>query len=465
MTTISLREVGPAAAAGVSVAILYSALSLALFWRMRAGIDLAIFGQAVKRYAEWKLPWSEMKAVGGFNLLGDHFSPIIALAAPIYAAVPHVWILLVIQAALIGLTTFLIAYAATRWLGVWPGVAIGLVYGLAWGTQGLALFDFHEVAFALPLLAMAYIAIVRERFSSALWWAMPLMLVKEDSVFLILGIALVLAARRQYRLAAVATAYAIVSFALIVGVIIPAIGYYGRYTYWGSSAVAGGNPLVHAFQNLTDSFTSGAAPILLLVLLLPSLGLVLRSPLVLGVLPALGARLTAPEPNYWGLWFHYNGTISVILAVALIDALRRNPGRRASTGTLVALSLAITLCLTFWAPIGRQLTALGQDCGDCNTIAKVLGLVPDGARVIAADRAAPYLVDRTTVFGIHQEFRDSTGEPVPFDYVVVDKVNDQDWQEAWFNAQRGEVDYELLGEAVNLVVPEPYDIAVLTPRR
>ncbi|WP_181069063.1 hypothetical protein [Rathayibacter sp. AY1C5] len=50
--------------------------------------------------------------------------------------------------------------------------------------------------------------------------------------------------------------------------------------------------------------------------------------------------------------------------------------------------------------------------------------VPDGARVIAADRAAPYLVDGANVYGIHQDFVDSTGAPVLPDYIVVDKIRD-----------------------------------------
>ncbi|MDQ1128073.1 DUF2079 domain-containing protein [Microbacterium sp. SORGH_AS_0888] len=77
---------------------MYSGVSMHRFWNMEAGVDLAIFTQAAQRYAQFEWPWSEIKAAWGFNLLGDHFSPILAVLGPIYAMVPHAWVLLIVQA-------------------------------------------------------------------------------------------------------------------------------------------------------------------------------------------------------------------------------------------------------------------------------------------------------------------------------------------------------------------------------
>jgi uncharacterized membrane protein len=43
--------------------------------------------------------------------------------------------------------------AAGRALGRGKGLAVGVAYGLSWGLQRAVDFDFHEVAFAVPLLA------------------------------------------------------------------------------------------------------------------------------------------------------------------------------------------------------------------------------------------------------------------------------------------------------------------------
>ena len=300
-------------------------------------------------------------------------------------------------------------------------------------------------------------------------WALPLMLVKEDSVFLLLGLALVLLARRRVKLAALVSAYAIATFALIVGVIIPRMSYYGRYTYWGSSAAGdGGSFVVRAFDDLVRSFTSGQAPQLLAVLLIPTAGLALRSPLVLGIVPPLLSRFTSPDPAYWGPGNHYNATITVVVVVALADACAR-VDRRRLTRRMLPAGLAAAIALSFWGPIGVLVTALRYNrCAGCTwDITKVLLHIPDGARVTAADYAASYLVDRTTVIGLHESIVDSTGRPVLPDYIVVDRIHDQGWQAALGNAQFEGTDYHEVGEAVRLQQPglKDYDFIVIGPGR
>jgi uncharacterized membrane protein len=461
----ALRSAGPQLLLAAATFGLYVALSLARYRHMDAGVDLAIFGQAVEKYAHWQLPWSDIKAVSGFNLLGDHFSPVVALAAPAYWLVPHVWVLLVVQAGLIALTTFLVARVVARRIGQGAGLLIGAIYALAWGTQWLALFDFHEVAFALPLVALCYLRLLEGRDRSAVLWALPLMLVKEDSVFLLLGLALVLLARHRFRLAAMTSASAVGTFALIVGVIIPRISYYGRYTYWSSSA-AGGNFVFRSLTDLVHAFGSGQAPRLLAVLLLPTLGLALRSPLMLGVIPPLLSRWTSPDATYWGAEYHYNATITVITVIALADAITRMD-RQHLARRLLAGCLGTAVVMSFWAQTGRVVTQLqGQRCGDCEEhITTVLGHVPDGARVTAADGIASYLVDRTTVIGLHEHFVDSTGRPVDPDYIVVEDPHTQGWQTDWFTSQAPQLDYHLLGEAVRLQQPglRDYDVGVFAP--
>jgi uncharacterized membrane protein len=207
----------PSSVIGLGVFVVYAATSLVRFARMYAGIDLAIFTQAVQQYAQGHLPWSYLKAAGGFDLLGDHFSPVVALLAPFYRLWPDARVLLVAQAALVGLGAAIVTRFAVRVLGTRIGAAIGAGFVLAWGIQAMALFDFHEVAFAVPLLALSLAELVRGREVRAIGWALPLMLVKEDSVFLVLGIALYLAARRRWWPAVGVAGFAVGAFALIVG--------------------------------------------------------------------------------------------------------------------------------------------------------------------------------------------------------------------------------------------------------
>jgi Predicted membrane protein (DUF2079) len=53
-------------------------------------------------------------------------------------------------------------------------------------------FDFHELAFAVPLLAFSLSALVRGRTRAAAAWALPLVFVKEDQGFTVAAIGVVI---------------------------------------------------------------------------------------------------------------------------------------------------------------------------------------------------------------------------------------------------------------------------------
>ncbi|MET9418941.1 DUF2079 domain-containing protein, partial [Streptomyces klenkii] len=160
--------------------VLYTTLSLCRHRRMLTmSWDLGIFEQAVRGYAHFQAPIADLKGPGT-NILGDHFSPVTALLAPLYRLFPTPVTLLVAQAALFALSAIPVARLAAGLLGRKRGLAIGIAYGLSWGVQRAVDFDFHEIAFAMPLLAFSLEAVVRGRWRAAVWWAVPLVLVKED---------------------------------------------------------------------------------------------------------------------------------------------------------------------------------------------------------------------------------------------------------------------------------------------
>ncbi len=416
----------PSVTVGFGAFVIYAVTSLVRFARMYAGIDLAIFTQAVKQYAQGHLPWSYLKAAGGFDLLGDHFSPVVALLAPFYRLWPDARVLLIAQAVLVGLGAGIVTRSAVSILGKRVGVGVGAGFVLAWGVQAMALFDFHAVAFAVPLLALCLAELVRGREVRAIAFALPLMLVKEDSVFLLLGIAVYLAARRRWWPAVGVAGFALASFALIVGVVIPAMGFYGRYTYWSASAAAGG-----AVASLWTSLTTGKAIVLVLVLLAPSLGLAARSPLALIALPSLASRLTSANETYWGPGLHYNATVSVVMVFATIDAVRRIRARRRwndQTLTRTAWVLvAVALVASWWLPLGHAAASALRPCPACAAKTAALHAIPDGVSVAADDTLASYLVDRDYVHELKPGLFDTTGDRVFPEYMAIDRSLDGIW--------------------------------------
>ena len=164
--------------------VLYNLLAILRYERRETmSWDLGIFTQAVRQYSRFHAPIVDIRGYH-LNLLGDHFHPIIATLAPFFALFPSPVTLLVGQSFLLAVAAVPITRTAVDRLGRKQGWSIGLAYALCWGLVQAANFDFHEVAFAVPLLAFSLCAYVRGETEKTVLWALPLLLVKEDLALL-----------------------------------------------------------------------------------------------------------------------------------------------------------------------------------------------------------------------------------------------------------------------------------------
>ncbi|MFE4592203.1 DUF2079 domain-containing protein [Streptomyces laurentii] len=404
-------RISVAAAVGVVVFLAHAVYALREHARFgTTGYDLGIFDQAVRSYAEGHWPASAIRmATAGpdftgdaYPLLGDHFHPILALLAPLYRVVPHVETLLIAQAALVGFSAYVVTEAAGRHLPRrrrWAAGPLGLAYGLSWGLQQLTAFDFHEVAFAIPLLALAGRAYLDGRWAACAWWAGGLLLVKEDlgATAAVLALLLWRHHRRAGLLLGVTT---VLGTALTVLVLLPGMAPDGRYGYFGQSQAYG------FFDGWSMKLLTLAA------LLAITGGLALRSPFVLLLLPTLGWRLTSPNPAYWAVELHYSAVLMPMAFIALIDVLRRDARR---TWFLTPLAAAALLVPT--QPLAALATPFfWRDSPQQAAARRALALIPSGARVAASNSLAPHLTDRATVY-----LTTGTGLPVgrePVDWLI-----------------------------------------------
>jgi uncharacterized membrane protein len=363
--------------------------------------DLGIFEQAVRAYAHLRAPVVDLKGPG-FHVLGDHFSPVTALLAPVYRVFPSPVTLLVAQAALFALSAVPVTRAATRRLGRPRGLAIGVAYGLSWGLQRAVDFDFHEVCFAVPLIGFSLEALLARRWRAALLWALPLVLVKEDLGVTVAALALlvVVRARRHGAQRDVALGFAVASFGAVAALvtftmIIPAFNTSGGYDYW--SKVGGAGP----FDGLDTKVRT------LLWLLVPTTGLLaLRSPLLIAALPTLGWRFLSSDEHYWGTAWHYSAVLMPIVFLALVDALpaaHRSPRQwlRSYAFHLPAGVASAALALTTSLPLSTLTEADAYRVpGRVVAVEKLLATIPDGATVESNVGPISRLTSRCRVFWI-----------------------------------------------------------------
>jgi len=308
----------------------YATLSLFGFFRLNpTTYDLALFTESVKQYAHFHAPIADAKGAGT-NLWGEHFSPAVAVLAPFYRVFPSAATLLVAQALLTAASVFAVAATARARLGAGQARAIALAYGFSWGLQLMIHFEFHEVALAVPLLAFSLSALVQGRLRACLLWALPLVFVKEDLGFTLvaLGLYLIVVGMRAGDNKRVGAGQFLVVWGLgwsclAIAVIIPHFNPGHVYPFWHDGGISAGGHL-SVLGVVQQFFRDWPVKLLTLVmLLLPTAFVALRSPLALVAVPGLLLRFVSANSVYWGPWWHYNATVMPILFVAAIDGLAR----------------------------------------------------------------------------------------------------------------------------------------------
>ena len=249
------------------VAVGYCVFALARYYTFKtSSYDLVIFDQAVRSYAHFTPGISIIKGVHNgfgphFSVLGDHWSPIIAVLAPLY------WIYNspadaargAGRAVRAGDPAAVAVHAAglrRRQEGHGAAYLVSVAYALSWPIASALAFDFHEVAFAPVLTAVALERLQAGRLRTALIALGALLLVKEDMGLLVAGVGLYLAVSRPRgapgsgwsALALVVAGLADTVIATYV--LIPAFGgrsdYYWAYTALGHEPPAGGRAPDHA---------------------------------------------------------------------------------------------------------------------------------------------------------------------------------------------------------------------------
>ncbi|HEX6523163.1 MAG TPA: DUF2079 domain-containing protein [Streptosporangiaceae bacterium] len=353
------RRVGIAVLTATAV-LLYCLQALLEYRRfLTSTFDLVIFDQGIRGYAHFHAPVSIARGVADgispdFSLMADHWSPILAVLAPLYWIHDSPATLLVAQGVLFALAIPPLWVYTRRRLGAaaaGPGqfsaeAAAYFVcgaYALSLPIMAAVVFDFHEVAF-VPVLTVLMV----ERFSlpseegGKTWHgvlaAVVLLLVKEDMGLLVAGFGmyLLLTRRRWTGLAFLVSGLAVTWLA--THVLIPAFGgsanFYWAYGQFGASpGSALVNVLAHPLHALHVFFTPWVKTRTMLGLLVAFAFLPLASPLVIAALPLLAERMLASGyPLWWQAKFQYDAFLIMIMACAAVDGAARLQRRLEQTG-------------------------------------------------------------------------------------------------------------------------------------
>ncbi|MGB5931486.1 MAG: DUF2079 domain-containing protein, partial [Anaerolineae bacterium] len=301
----------------IGYCLLFSYLSIAQHESLQThAFDLGYPDQVVWNTAHGR-PFACSLSTRGPNCLGEHFSPILALLAPLYWLWPDVRTLLILQTVVIALGAFPVFWLARERLkSDLAGLSFSAAFLLFPALEAANMFDFHAVTLAPSFLLFAFYYLERRRYKVFLLFALLAMACKEEIPLLICMMGLYLAlVKREWKLGSLVIVGGLVWFLAAIYIVIPHFNTQGRSHVLSWYAYLGDGPLeiaITVIRNPLLILRTVLTPLkvkYILDLLLPGAFTSLFSPqTLLLLLPSLAINLLSTYPPMSVLEeFHYAG--------------------------------------------------------------------------------------------------------------------------------------------------------------
>ena len=398
----------------ILLAVLFIAGTSTLMFRKHASFntrtyDLARFDQAIWNTLHGRFLYSSIREM---SILGNHFSPLMALLSPLFLVWNDVRVLFLAQAVSVAVCGFFL-YKIVRLKHAALAPWFLLAFYLNPAVHETTLFEFRRVVLAMPFLGMALYALyTRRRGLMAVGLGLGL-LAKEDVGLVVLMVGLYLLLFERDWKWGVPTA--LVGAVWVVGVSLWVIPLFA-----GPQSDPEVYPQLYYFDYLGDSYGEIVAnlardPLLLVrhVFEVERGRALLRALLPLGLVlpflapgwalicaPTVGYLLLSNEPRLYRFETWHLATVLPVLFAAVGVGLGRLPVRWAKTATVLLLAAAVAGYLLYSpAPLGGTYEpGLYDVTAHHRVAAKIIDAVPEGASVGALARYVPHLAHRQYVY-------------------------------------------------------------------
>ncbi len=428
-----------------------------------AANDLAFFDQIIWNSAHGRLFATSFVP---YNFLGQHVQPVLLLYALLYRLWPAPELLLISQSLIAAAAAIPLFHVARHLIrhDVLAAIIAG-AYLLSPYLHHAVNFDFHPETMSPFFAFLGYRFILDGRRRAAVCALLPLLLLKEDTVLLLLGIAWLCWLRRERRLGATLAGIAVGWGAVATLIIMPHFrsgpsDLEERYGYLGSGAAdillgLGTHP-----QRALAHLLTWATALTLLGIIGSAGFLPIAAPTeLLAATPLLAFHLLSTHTPQAHLRLHYSAEVLPLIWIAAVcglanltpgsfprgrggeGSLRESrmfrgtsrhyeesplPTPRARKGLGVrSLSLAfliLSAAIAFWAASpfpparGFDPARFGTDQAHWQVVAEAIALIPPDASVSAQTGLGPHLAHRTAL----DEFPDGIGA----DYILLDARGD-----------------------------------------
>ena len=364
------------------------------------GFDLGIYDQVAWQMSRGLEPRSTLL---GLHHLGNHGAWVFYAAALPYRLLPSLQWLLASQALALAFTAVPL-WALARQAGLSPARcwSICLLWWLQPSVFNTNLFDFHPEVWAMPALAGAFWASRAGR--QGLWLlALLLMLGCRDGLTLVVaGLGLSELLQRHWRRGTTALGLGLGWLLLLSQWLYPLLNAnqqgpsaLRRFSHLGESVPEILiNAVLHPWQ-LAAALHPAESGLYLLLLALPAVVFwrLASLPALASGLPLALVNALSESAAQRDLVHHYNLPLAVIVVVAAVDGLAREPQ---STWPLKRLAL-VGLCWALLAKPWFFLGPYGSRQAQSQELPALLKLIRPEDRVLTSNHFAPHLTHRRDI--------------------------------------------------------------------
>jgi len=374
----------------------------------KTGLDLAIYASLAWHMVHGPLFYD---SILDRNLLGHHFSPIFLVIGLLYRLYEDPMMLMVLQTIGLGAGAVALYLIAVRILGYtgWTIAAL-LLYLFHFYLHIAHHIEFHTSLLGIPILLWLLYFAERSARIPVLLCAALAMTVEEVVVMGVAAVGLYLAFfnRTLRAVGIVCAVVACLQFALVVGVVMPAINHepgghllWSRYEHLGASfSEALENLLRHPVWALNQAFVQGNRwyYVLALVGSFGFLPVLAWRQALFAALPILLLLLNR-NPSQYKLGFHYSAAALPLLYYSMVYGLAalRDLLTRYHTESQLRLRLAGSFTLVLLAANILQIPGYNLsrvDSGYVDLRRSALAKIPERVSVAASSALVTQLVNR-----------------------------------------------------------------------
>ncbi|MDG6925905.1 MAG: DUF2079 domain-containing protein [Nitrososphaerota archaeon] len=379
------------------------------------------FLQTIDAYFAKGFPQTEV-----ISFFGLHFSPILYLLVPIYAAFPYPPTLLIVQTVALALGALPVYWLAKKHLGVYAGVVFLVIYLTYAPLIGINLTDFHPEAFLVPSLLYAiYFGLEGRWVASLPFFALALGVIEESGVLVFGIVAFFFVYNKGWRKRRALVVYlaAAVGSLAYSAVTSQLTYYYGldptgftlvlnseNYSILGATAALGvplaiiRSPgsvfaaLAYQLQYKLSFLVEMLAPVALLPVFYPEA--------LLMALPWVSIAFLSNYPGYYEIYgFHQAFVIFFVFPAAILALKRiklRTPrltarGLRVYLSVMLIVAIAFSVVQTFPSSVyGNSFSPSKQNLVEDQIIA----LLPANASVLTTSDIFPHLANSLQVYTV-----------------------------------------------------------------